>query len=1047
MSKLVLGLDVGIASVGWGIIDYDNNKIIDSGVRLFSERTKNNNEERRDKRSSRRLIRRREHRLERIKKILKQEGLINDNFKSLQNPYNIRVKGLTEKLSNDELATAILHIAKRRGVSGKWTVEENTKDIKDEESLKKILNDNKLQLKNKYICEIQLDRLKNNGKIRGFENCFNTNDYLKELDKIFQNQDIKDETKEKIRKIIEDRREYFEGPGNEKSITPYGRFILKDGEVIEINFIEKMRGNCSVFPEEKRASKSSYSACLYNLLNDLNNLSINGEKIDSETKKYIIEEYINKKGGITISQLLKILKIDDFSLIRGFRINKKEEPTLTTLDSYKKILNKIKKENLSPIICEDKMLFDKISDILTSYKGIEERKAKLNELHQGLTDKDIEALSNLTGFTQYHSLSHKALNIFIDEMINTSNNQMQIIKINNLLQVKNFPENKVNIPFNEKDILSPVAKRSQKETIKVINAVRKEYGELDSIVIEMAREKNSEDRKKFIKEIQKRNEEISARVKDILDGKEVNAHTKLKIRLYLDQECKTAYSGEIIDLEKLINDPTYYEIDHIIPLSISLDDTYNNKVLVTHKENQDKGQRTPYQYFKLGLLNESYENFKARILANKQIGYKKKQNLLFEKDINQFDVKKQFINRNLVDTRYATRSLLNTITNYYKNNEIDTKVYTVKGTITHLFRQKTRLDKDRDLDAKHHAVDALIIAGIKKMKLMDNLLNVGLIDNLAYSKETGEILTLENEKDFFDEQFLEFISELNNIKPKYSHKLDTKVNRGLSDQTIYSTRKVDNIEYTIGKYKNIYGEDGKKLAQTIRENKNVEKLLVYKNDIKTYNILKSVVDNYKDDENPFATYLKEHGEYIKKYSKKGNGAPVIDIKYISDAVGENVIDLTDKYENSRRKVIMKQLTPYRIDIYKTENGKYKILEIKQLDVTYKNGKYYIEKEKYELLKQEHKIEVNDIFMFSLYKESIINVNNQFMRYAGIKNLRSGAIYYKTIDQSKVYNNEKEVKQPYINIKNATIFEKYNVNILGKMYKVENEACKLEIDMI
>lgn len=156
MSKLVLGLDVGIASVGWGIIDYDNNNIVDCGVRLFPERDTKSNEERRSFRSSRRLIRRREHRLERIKKILKENNIIDDNFKNLDNPYEIRCKGLKEGLTKEELATAILHIAKRRGVTGKWTVEEDSKKATDDETTKGILSNNTKDLKNKYICELQV---------------------------------------------------------------------------------------------------------------------------------------------------------------------------------------------------------------------------------------------------------------------------------------------------------------------------------------------------------------------------------------------------------------------------------------------------------------------------------------------------------------------------------------------------------------------------------------------------------------------------------------------------------------------------------------------------------------------------------------------------------------------------------------------------------------------------------------------------------------------------------------------------------------------------
>ena len=86
-------------------------------------------------------------------------------------------------------------------------------------------------------------------------------------------------------------------------------------------------------------------------------------------------------------------------------------------------------------------------------------------------------------------------------------------------------------------------------------------------------------------------------------------------------------------------------------------------------------------------------------------------------------------------------------------------------------------------------------------------------------------------------------------------------------------------------------------------------------------------------------------------------------------------------------------------------------------------------------------------MFTLYKDSIIKVENEYIRYAGINKLKYGIIYYKTIDQSKIFKNDKEVTQPYVNIKNATIFEKYNVDVLGNMHKSVNETCKLEIEMI
>lgn len=91
-----LGLDLGVASVGWGIID-ENYNIIDSGVRLFSEASAKENVKRREMRSSRRRVRRVRHRLDRMGLLL-SEILEIDLPEPFGNIYEIRCRGLKEKL-------------------------------------------------------------------------------------------------------------------------------------------------------------------------------------------------------------------------------------------------------------------------------------------------------------------------------------------------------------------------------------------------------------------------------------------------------------------------------------------------------------------------------------------------------------------------------------------------------------------------------------------------------------------------------------------------------------------------------------------------------------------------------------------------------------------------------------------------------------------------------------------------------------------------------------------------------------------------------------
>ncbi len=75
--KYRIGLDIGIASVGWAVMengeDGEAKKIIDMGVRIFEsaesfDTGKSFAEERREKRGARRRYRRKKHRIDRVKK-------------------------------------------------------------------------------------------------------------------------------------------------------------------------------------------------------------------------------------------------------------------------------------------------------------------------------------------------------------------------------------------------------------------------------------------------------------------------------------------------------------------------------------------------------------------------------------------------------------------------------------------------------------------------------------------------------------------------------------------------------------------------------------------------------------------------------------------------------------------------------------------------------------------------------------------------------------------------------------------------------------------
>lgn len=1110
-NKYVLGLDIGITSCGYGVIDLETGKFVDYGVRLFKEGTAEENEKRRGARSRRRLTSRRHTRIMDMQKLLKENGIMSDDYHPLQNVYELRCKGLNEKLTNDELTAVILHITKHRG-SVIETVEEDAKKSDDELSLKATLQHNEQLIKQgKYICQIQLDNLNDKDYIRGHENNFSTKDYVNELNEILHHQELDEQLIQKIIDIVARRRAYYEGPGSEKSPTPYGRFIEVDGQIKEIDLIEKMRGKCSVFPDELRAPKMAVTADLFNFLNDMNNLTVDGNKLSPEEKKGILT-IVSQKGNITLRQLAKELNVDEVD-IKGYRIDKNQKAIFTEFKGYKKIKSILEKEGYS-ISLNDYEMLDRIIEILTNKKGIQERKDCLYHLEYKLSDSTVDTLANTTGITGYHSLSFKALNLLNKELFESEMNQMQLLH-----ELKLFDKNRVshkgkkNIELDLEAILSPVAKRAQNETFKVINALRKKYGEFDSIVVEMTRDKNLDEQKKRISNFQKIRENGSKEMDKMLiekgyDPTKINGKTRMKIRLYEQQNGKSAYTLEPLDLNRVIKDPKYTEIDHIIPISISLDDSQNNKVLALHSENQVKGNLTPFMAYAANKFNGmgcSYPEFKTNVLSNKNIPYKKKLNLLNEENISKEEVAKKFINRNLVDTSYACRVVLNTLSDYFKDNEIDTKVHTINGRVTDLFRKKIHLEKDRDENYLHHAIDALIVASVKKMNLLNGYLAKQEHDfNDLYNEETGEIITIPDDKVFYDERYIQYIVNLKTLfeessnyynhvidkgnmcfNPiKISHKVNTKPNRQIADETIYSTRNVDGTDYLIEKIPNIYDPKDKKCIRLVQDisNGEDEKYLMAKHDPQTFDLIRDIVkyhyEQFKSDskmykaskkkgeeiitlvgENPLTKYKEENGA-VRKYSKKGNGPEIISMKYESEKLG-NHLDISSNYQTNNKKVILKQIKPYRTDFYQCEDGKFRFVTVRYTNVSYHKAKgmYVIDEQWYKQEKANKKIKDTDKFLFSMHRDELMGIKRKegqpYYYDSSTENADGVTCYHDGITTEMLKftatNNDTtgkiEVnplytyckKQIMVGVANLYGVQKYATDVLGNLYEVKDSS--------
>ena len=139
--KYTIGLDIGIASVGWAVINNDKSRIEDLGVRVFKKAEEPDgkalNLARREARGTRRRIRRRAARMRKIKELLIKYQLISD--KELENLYmmtdkskdiwELRAEGLNQLLDRKEWARVLTNIAKRRGYQSNRKIDEEDKEV------------------------------------------------------------------------------------------------------------------------------------------------------------------------------------------------------------------------------------------------------------------------------------------------------------------------------------------------------------------------------------------------------------------------------------------------------------------------------------------------------------------------------------------------------------------------------------------------------------------------------------------------------------------------------------------------------------------------------------------------------------------------------------------------------------------------------------------------------------------------------------------------------------------------------------------------------
>ncbi len=150
------------------------------------------------------------------------------------------------------------------------------------------------------------------------------------------------------------------------------------------------------------------------------------------------------------------------------------------------------------------------------------------------------------------------------------------------------------------EIRNPGVTRTLTELRKVMNAIIRQSGRPMEIRIELARDlrqTKAQREKSWKKEPRESSVSRDKAAKKILDEVGLGRPSNDDIRkVLLAEECQFTchYTGRTIQMAALIGRDSQYDIEHIIPFSRPLDNSFANLTLCYHEENRNvKRNQTP----------------------------------------------------------------------------------------------------------------------------------------------------------------------------------------------------------------------------------------------------------------------------------------------------------------------------------------------------------------------------------------------------------------------------------------------------------------------
>ncbi|MBS6931120.1 MAG: type II CRISPR RNA-guided endonuclease Cas9, partial [Lachnospiraceae bacterium oral taxon 082] len=469
----------------------------------------------------------------------------------------------------------------------------------------------------------------------------------------------------------------------------------------------------------------------YCVLNEINNICIDGERLDTELKQKIYTECFMKGKRVTRKQICNYLVaqgcIKSDEQVTGIDIN-----VNSSLSSYGKMfaifgehlkedaIRKVAEEIIywGTIFSDSKKMFRKhltkyveqgilgesqvkrilgykfkdwgrFSKALLTLQGIDKSTGELLSLENAMWEYSLNfmELINSDDFT------------FKDEL---ANRRTSAIKSLSEFTYEDLEDTYFSVPV----------KRMIWQTILVVREIEQIMGYAPKkVFVEMARseeEKGDKGRKDSrgtqLLELYKniKNTENHDWKKEISEANESGKLRSKKLYLYYTQMGRDMYTGEEINIDMLYDD-SMYDIDHIYPRHYVKDDSIvNNLVLVNRRANQDI-KKDLYPIPDKIISNPKVQELWKMLHKQNLITDEKYKRLMSRSPFTEKQLG-DFIARQLVETRQGTKGIAELLGQLFKDTEI---VY-AKATNVSDFRRDNGFVKSRLVNDFHHAQDAYL---------------------------------------------------------------------------------------------------------------------------------------------------------------------------------------------------------------------------------------------------------------------------------------------------------------------------------------------------